>query len=140
MTKFDDLVSITTEKPLQGPDPQIVLLLTESESLEWNSDNIAHALWRFFKKDCGRTAVRLVISGQMVGYLNRQSFLESGAQVRLSEGQQLRVPGISTSYNFIELKCPTPGCSAPLVLKAYYDQRLPPPRCPVHPDVALETV
>ena len=140
MTKFDDLKAVTTERPLQGSDPQIVLSLTESEGVEWNSDNIAHALWRFFKEDYGRTAVQLVISGEMVGYLNRQSFFEAGAQVRLGEAQSANLPGISTSYNFIKLKCPFLGCAAPLVLKAYYDQRLPPPRCPMHPELALEVV
>jgi hypothetical protein len=140
MSKFDDLRAIATERPLHGSDPQIVLSLAENEDTEWNSDDIAHGLWRFFKEDYGRTAVQLVISGEPAGYLNRKSFFEAGAQVRLGEAQSANLPGISSRYTFIQLKCPVSGCTAPLLLKAYYDQRLPPPRCPMHPDVALKAI
>lgn len=137
MPKFDDLKAVATERPLQGSDPQIVLYLTDSLEVEWNSDDVAHALCRFFEEDDRRSAVQLSISGQMIGYLNRQSFLEAATQTKLGEGQLPEVPGVSTAYSFLRLKCPFPGCAAPLVLKAYYDHRNP-PKCPIHSEVALE--
>jgi hypothetical protein len=134
---FEALESLTTPEPLQGSEPQIVLSLKDGSPNEWQSDEIALALWRFFSEDEGRNAVQLSVAGRSLGYLNRENFFRAGSETRLGEAQLAAVPGLSTNYHFIKLKCPFKGCTAPLVLKAYYDYRSP-PVCPLHPEVALE--
>lgn len=139
-TQFDELNELkrlTTSTPLRGPDPQIVLCLTETVAAEWKFDQIARALWRFFSEDAARNAVQLSISGQLIGYLNRESFFDAAETTKLGEAQPVDLPGFSTNFRFIKLKCPVAGCTAPVVLNAYYDQRNP-PMCSIHPEVTLE--
>ena len=138
-TRYDELKSLATNRPLHGPVPQIVLSLTEGVAAEWKTDQIADALCRYFSQDATRNAVQLAISGQLVGYLNRDSFFDATEQIRLGEAQLADVPGFSTKFSFIELKCPVVGCTAPVVLKAYFDDRNP-PVCSIHPEAALKVV
>ena len=135
--KFEVLQSLATLKPLQGSEQQIVLSLPDGSPYEWQADDVALALWRYFSEDEGRKAVQLSIDGRLVGYLNRENFFKAGSETRLGEAQLAALPGFSTNYHFIKLKCPFKGCTAPLVLKVYYDSRSP-PSCPLHPDMALE--
>jgi hypothetical protein len=100
------------------------------------------SLWSYFGADDDRAICRLVVSEEDVGFVGRATVLAAMAgQVRglgdASAGAM--VPGASTAYVEIELRCDEPGCALNPIRVFVYDFDYP-PHCPLHPGRELRPV
>jgi hypothetical protein len=91
----------------------------------------------YFGADDSRLVVRVIVSTEVLGYLDRDQALSlvpsQSRDLGHSSGQF--VPGISF-YEGIELRCPVAGCAANPIVATTFDAAHP-PHCPVHRDRAL---
>jgi hypothetical protein len=95
------------------------------------------ALSAYFGAADERRAVRVVVGGEDLGYLERGQALAlldvQSREVGHSSGWTL--PGVS-DYEGIELCCPVEGCQANPIFTGTFDERYP-LDCPLHPGQAL---
>jgi hypothetical protein len=101
-------------------------------------DEDVPGLVAWFGEDRARDAVRLVVRGQDVGGLERSDVYSMLGDRSMGFGDAARtiLPGASTAWRTLELRCPEPGCPESPVYVLSYD-RARPPRCRVHPEREL---
>jgi hypothetical protein len=106
-----------------------VLARDEGEALE--------ALSAYFGAADDREMVRVVVGGEVLGYLARDRALDViDLQSRgLGDSSGWTLLGVS-DYEDIELRCDVPGCPANPIVAASFDETYP-PSCPVHPEQPL---
>ena len=94
-------------------------------------------LLAYFGADDERQAVRVVVSGKLLGYVTRGKALDMiDAQSRdLGQAGSWTLPGIS-HFKRIELRCPVERCEANPFFADTFDVAYP-PDCPLHPGHAL---
>ncbi len=105
-----------------------------------DSDHDAAGVIAWFAGDRSRSHVRLVIGGQPAGVLERRVLLQAVPPRVLGTGDagRLELPGeVSTrTWEFVDLECPQAGCPESPVVAPAFDPA-DPPRCRVHPTLAL---
>jgi hypothetical protein len=91
------------------------------------------ALSAYFGAADDRRAVRIVVGGDDLGYLERERALALlDVQTRdLGHSSGWTLPGVS-DYEAIELRCAVEGCTANPIFADAFDERYP-PDCPLHP-------
>lgn len=127
---MNDLRSATSPTAPEGAVAVgTVLAGDEREALE--------ALSAYFGAADDRQAVRLVVGGEDLGYLERERALDlMKPQTRgLGDSSGWTLLGVS-DYEDIELRCDVPGCPANPIVVATFDEMYP-PSCPVHPGQRL---
>jgi hypothetical protein len=119
------------------PPPGVALL--ETIMIEDERD-LAAALFTFFGESDDREAVRLVVAGNEIGYVERDQLLSQMEQRHRGTGfgasAGFRVPGIEP-YPTIRLHCPVPDCVMNPILAKTFDPEYP-PHCPEHQEQVLE--
>jgi hypothetical protein len=124
---MDDLRSATTP---DGPaDAGTVLAGDAAGAIE--------ALAAYFGASDDRVAVRIVLAGETLGFLERDralDLIDLGTR-GLGDAAGWRLPGVS-QYAPIELRCAVAGCPANPVFATGFDEQYP-PACPQHPGQPL---
>jgi hypothetical protein len=116
--------AVSAAAPDGAGDIGTVLALDEGAALE--------ALSAYFGAADERQAVRIVVGGEELGYVERgQALALLDVQSRdLGHSSGWGLPGVS-DYEAIELRCPVDGCPANPILAGSFDETYP-PHCPVH--------
>jgi hypothetical protein len=127
---MDDLRSATTA---DGPaDAGTVLAADDAGAVE--------ALAAYFGASDDRVAVRIVVAGETLGFLERERALDL-IELRtrgLGDSSGWLLPGVSY-YAPIELRCVVADCPANPIFAAGFDEQYP-PACPQHPGQPLTLV
>ena len=112
----------------------------DAPTLRLDTDDDITGLIAFFGEDRGRAAVRLVISGEDAGYLERGDLLKLIRTRKMGWGDagSSVLPGhlAARSWRLYELECGVPGCEQSPVYVARYVERRP-PHCALHPEEEL---
>jgi hypothetical protein len=133
----DALASLRGDAMAQPPagaaDVETVVAATPEAALP--------SLWSYFGVDDDRALCRLVVAEEDVGFIARASVLAAMADQVRSVGlgdasAGAMVPGASTAYVEIELRCDEPGCALNPIRAFVYDPDFP-PHCPLHPQRVL---
>jgi hypothetical protein len=133
----DALASLRTAAMAQPPagatDVDTVVAAAANDALP--------SLWSYFGGDDDRTVCRLVVVDEDVGFIARASVLAAMAGQMRGTGlgdasAGAMVPGASTAYVEIELRCDEPGCTLNPIRAFVYDPEYP-PHCPLHPQRVL---
>jgi hypothetical protein len=137
MITIADLSSCAQAQPLDaGRVAPAVIVATDDEA-----PAAVSALIDYFGADRTRDAVRLVIGDEEVGYIERSGLdrFVNVSNKAFGESAYAGLPGLSTGYVAISLRCPAANCPASPVIAMTFDEDFP-PRCVVHRDLALERV
>ena len=104
-----------------------------------DEDGAFEALSAYFGAADDRHAVRIIVGGDDLGYLDRDHALDlmdlQSRGVGFGDSIGARLPGVSP-YESIELLCDVPGCSANPIYEDTFDEMYP-STCPVHPEQTL---
>jgi hypothetical protein len=121
--------AVSAAAPDGAGDIGTVLALDEGAALE--------ALSAYFGAADERQAVRIVVGGEELGYVERgQALALLDVQSRdLGHSSGWTLPGVS-DYEGIELRCPVDGCPANPIFAGSFDETYP-PDCPLHPGQTL---
>jgi hypothetical protein len=125
--------------PLGAPAPGTVIL-NDSKGEILDEGAATDLFAAYFGSDDTQMAVRVVASGDTLGYLSRTQALDLIELSSRGLGESIAqfLPGMST-YAPISLRCPIGGCPANPIVAATFDVMYP-PRCPEHPSQPLEFV
>ena len=123
MSALRDATSPTP--PAGAGAPGTVLASDEAGALQ--------ALAAYFGGGDDRLAVRVVVGGEDLGYVERDSALDLIELQPRGVGDSINamLPGVS-DYDDIELRCDVAGCPANPIVAATFDETYP-PSCPEHP-------
>ena len=105
--------------------PGTVLASEDAEALQ--------ALAAYFGGDDDGLDARIVVAGETLGYVDRDSALDLIELQPRGTGDSINavLPGVS-DYDDIELRCDVAGCPANPIVAATFDETYP-PSCPDHP-------
>jgi hypothetical protein len=135
MITIADLSSCAQTQPLDVDRAAPTLIVATDEE----ANAAVGALIDYFGGDRSRDAVRLVVGAEEVGYIERSGLdrFVNVSNKAFGESVYAGLPGLSTGWVVISLRCPAAGCPASPVMTMTYDEDFP-PRCVVHTDLALE--
>ena len=121
--------AVSAAPPDGAGDTGTVIALDEGAALE--------ALSAYFGAADERQAVRVVVGGEELGYLERdQALALIDVQSRdLGHSSGWTLPGVS-DYEELELRCHVDGCPANPIVADSFDEMYP-PDCPLHPGQKL---
>jgi hypothetical protein len=134
MRNFQDFV--TAAEQTDPRTPQVVLPAGSGPDVAMD------ALVVVFGDRDDRSTVRLVVGEVELGAVHRDTVLDlvwTTTKSGLGEGDNLWLPGASTSARYVELACPVPGCPSSHKFVFTYDED-DPPTCSVHPGTPFQRV